>query len=313
MLSLGGLLVGVGSLAATVLPNLRTLKVAHAIPSAKTQDAQMASTSGGWLNMLPVWKGKSATPAPTPSPVADGTPAVSMTEVAFVNAPTGGALQMMLASGRLIATSDPAIKGTVSFSCVGNPKPFWEAISRVSGAGGSPKVRVVPVWDAYYVVPSGVEITSQLGPPRAAATQVPVPMSEARVTHRMAGYVSVMSGDNAPPIRIALLETRIPGVPPRWRMVRMGDPVTHRSAGNTRRNVLADTTGAPVVSEVTARHLILTGAGDKSLEVPLRDTGVPDVFGFAASDEAPRPFSPAPPGWMQYPFGRMTRDRNQDN
>jgi hypothetical protein len=130
------------------------------------------------------------------------------------------------------------------------------------------------------------DYSSQPGP-----EPIPVPLDEGRVTHRMVGYVSLQPSDEQPKIQAALLETRIPGVPAQWRMVRVGDSLQRKSSENVARetNVARNVDVAVAVTDVSANHVTLSGGGNKSLQVPLSEAGVPDIFGFSrdiASDGA---------------------------
>ncbi len=209
-----------------------------------------------------------------------------MVEIAVENAPVGSALRLLLAAARFSCTSDPRVTGVVSYSSVGNPKPFWEVLGRVIGASPAPGVHVAPFWDSYRVLPRDLRLgrLRDYNPP-PIPEPIPVPLAEGQTTHRMVGFVSLTHNEQESAEVAALLETRIPGVPSRWQMVRVGDSLQRKSPEEVARETdpAANVDVSVAVTEVAADHVTLHGGGDKSLRVPLSDTGVTDVFGFSSN------------------------------
>lgn len=274
------LLLGTAWLSSVVLPGLQK--------SNEKQEAKLAGSGVSATNVLSFLTNKPKQEE-IPSPevaTSPATPAIGTAEIALVNAPVGSALQLLLASARFSCSTDPAVTGVVSFSCVGSPKPFWEVLGRVIGASPAPGVHVAAVWDSYRVLPRDIKAMRMSNYSTAPVPDPsPVPMGDGRVTHRMAGYVSLIPNDTQPPVQFALMETRIPGLAPQWRMVRVGDSLQRKSSMDIARetDAAANIDTSVQVTEVSANRITLQGGGNKSLHIPLSEAGVTDIFGFVAS------------------------------
>jgi hypothetical protein len=277
------LLFGTLWLSSAVLPGLQR--------STEQEAGKLAGSGVGVFQMLSVLN-RQPTPKETPIPEfspSPATPAIGTVEVALANAPIGSALQLLLASARFSCTVDPAVTGVVTYSCAGKGKPFWEVLGRVIGASPEPGVHVAAIWDSYRVLPRSVKPTRMRDySPAPVPEPSPLPFGNGPATHRMVGYVSLKSADDQPAVASALMETRIPGLPPQWRMVRVGEVLQRKSSLDTARetDAKANVDVAVVVTEVAADHLTIRGGGDKSLRVPLSVNSVPDVFGFSSMPPA---------------------------
>ena len=273
LLSLAFAMIGAGWVSSVVLPGLR-----KAGTNTNGVVAGAFGTPGG--------AGRATTASPAPAdPLRNATQGDSethLTEASFVAAPTGIALQALLAAARFSASASPAITGVVTYSGTGTPKPFWQVVGRIVGAAPAPGVQIAQGFDQYRILPRNIvvrrgELESYLPPVDVAV----VPLGEARVTYRMAGYVSLAPSEKDAPIPLALLETRVPGAVPAFRVLRIGGIVSRKSAQETATeiNAAANVDIAPVVETITADALILRGGGNKTLRVPFGTTGVPDTFG----------------------------------
>ena len=277
---------GVAWLALSVLPGLSRSEKRDGINRAEIGIFGLRS-----------WAASETVASPSPPPASFDTlqERGDFIETAFVNAPAGTALQTVLVAGRYSASQSPTVTGTITYRNVGSARPFWETFGHVLGAAPAPGLQIVQSFDGYVILPRNVtppesreQFRGEDGRPREYV-RVPVPMTE-KPTHRMAGYVGVAlvpgkdkfvspAGMSAGQC-YALLESRIPGQPPLWRLVRQGEALGRKTAQAIAResNVAANIDTAPVVETITPDAVVLRGGGDKTLRVPLGVTGVADTF-----------------------------------
>lgn len=276
------LMLGTAWLSSVVIPGLQR--------SNEQRMGKLTGTGIGALNVMALLRG-APIPESTPRPIFSASPtapAIGTAEISLVNAPVGSALQLLLGSARFSCSTDPSVTGVVTYSCAGSPKPFWEVLGRVIGASPAPGVHVAAIWDSYRVLPRDIKPTRMRDYTSYPAHEpAPVPFGDGRSTHRMVGYVSLKPSDEQPLVQSALLETRIPGLPAQWRMIRVGDALQRKSPQDVARetNAAANVDVTVAVTEISADHVMLRGGGNKYLRIPLSGLGVTDVFGFSASTE----------------------------
>lgn len=270
LISLGLAVVGAGWLSSVVVPALQK------------SNRENGVVVGAFGVPLPGAKlGKSA-PAPASAVASDvQKPEENLAEARFVGAPTGTAIQMVLAIARLSAQVAPTVQGTITFSMNGKPQEFWRVLPRVVGAAPAPGVQIAQQWDRYVILPRNMVFRRDDELIYAPApSPAPVPMNPPHTTYRMAGYVELTAQKNNAPMRMALLETRIPGLAPVWRTVQVGEVLQRRSsqaiAEETRPEANIDV--APVVQSIASDAVVLRGGGDKTLRVPMNTVGVADIF-----------------------------------
>lgn len=312
------LVVGSGWIATVVAPTFRGQENAKDTPATQMGNVGLL----GFLNVFGNKKPDTAKIKPSPSP--SSAPDQPTTEMSFIDAPIGLAVQMLFTVGQYSSDYAPNLIGTVTVSNIGNPLPLWETIGRVNGASAPPGVQVVRYWDSFRILRRDVNaLNGGAGPYGAAAIPTeaiaPVPMGNGKVMQRMAGYVAMQWRKSQPMAYMALLETRVPGEVPHYRMVHVGEAVVRRNSQDIAResNPAANVDVAPAVESITETHLVLHGGGDKRLVVPLSRQGVPDTFGISAGEittdsDGPRiPAGPGmfPPSAMPQQRGMFSRDR----
>ncbi|MBC8140415.1 MAG: hypothetical protein H7Y38_03125 [Armatimonadetes bacterium] len=284
LISLAFVVVGAGWLSSVVLP---------ALQKNDRENGVVAGAFGIPLGLGAKEKKMVTLDRATSKAVVDTseTSPQNLVEARFVSAPTGAALQLLIGITRSGTDVAPTVTGTITFSTNGKPQEFWRLLPRVVGAAPAPGVQIAQRWDRYVILPRDMvfrrdeeRIYAPTPPPE------PVPADAPHTLYRMAGYVELAAEKGGTPIRVALMETRIPGIAPVWRTVRTGDLMQRKSpqeiAAETRAEANIDV--APVVQTIEPDAIILRGGGNKTLRVPMSATGVADTFDqtIAAKDAA---------------------------
>jgi len=278
LVSLGCAVVGAGWVSSVVLP---------ALQKSNRENGVMVGAFG-----VPLPSGTQALKSVSaPASVATTDiqePEENLTEARFVAAPAGEAVQMVLGVARLNSSVAPSVQGGITFSMNGKKQDFWHVLPRVVGAASAPGVQIVQQWDRYMILPRNMVFhrdDDRIYEPAAAPE--PVPADTPRTTYRMAGYVELAAQKDDVPVRLALLEIRVPGIAPLWRTVQVGEALRRRSSQEIAEETQpkANIDVAPVVQTIAADAVVLRGGGDKTLRVPMNAVGVADVFDQTTTDD----------------------------